>query len=252
MPMLEISTGATLFYEDLGDPAGTPLIAIHGWLGTGRYDLGNVIDWLASEGFRVLAPTRRGYGQSLPKPRDYPYDFYHRDARDMFAFMDALNIDKAHILGYSDGGETALCMATMQPERPLTVCVWGAGGSFIPELRARVQSNYPATWMDEATRQLNGLTTQAQADALVLGWINAIKYMIDAGGDISLSKAHLITCPLLIMLGDRDTLNPPIIAQRFIEKAKQGRLVMFPCGHPVHDQQWEGFQREVRQLLGLA
>ena len=44
MPFVEVSTGAQLFYEDVGQ--GEPLIAIHGFLGTGRVDLGNVIDWL--------------------------------------------------------------------------------------------------------------------------------------------------------------------------------------------------------------
>ena len=87
MPFIDIATGARLHYEDMG--SGTPLIALHGRFGTARTDLGNVIDWL-SKSYRVLGPSLRGYGQSTPKPRDYPLDFYRRDARDVVAFMDAL------------------------------------------------------------------------------------------------------------------------------------------------------------------
>src|SRR5262245_5233934 len=102
MPFAYISTGATLQYEDVG--SGTPVIAIHGRLGRPNEDFARIFDWL-SPNYRVIAPWLRGYGQSQPKPRDFPLKFYHRDADDVLAFMDALNIDKSHLLGYSDGGE---------------------------------------------------------------------------------------------------------------------------------------------------
>ncbi len=249
MPFYELPTGATLYIDDVG--AGIPVIALHGWLGTGHEHLSRLMDWLAARDLRVIAPTRRGYGESQPKPRDYPVDFYHRDARDILALMDALDIERAHLLGYSDGGETALVMAGMQPDRFITITAWGAVGSFDPSLRARVQSNYPATWMDAATKQLNHLTDQA-ANALVLGWINAVKAMIDAGGDISLSMADRIDAPVLIMLGETDTLNPPHLAQKFIARTPHGKLVMFPCGHAIHDLLWDDFTRELALLLDQA
>jgi valacyclovir hydrolase len=247
MPFYPVPTGATLYTDDVG--TGVPVIALHGWLGTGQAHLARLITWLEARSLRVIAPTRRGYGESLPKPRDYPVDFYQRDARDILALMDALDIERAHVLGYSDGGETALCMATMQPERFLTIGVWGAVGSFDPSLRARVQSNYPAVWMDDETKALNHLENQAAADALVLGWIHAVKAMIDAGGDISLSQAHRIRAPLVMMLGETDTLNPKFLADRFAARTPNGRVVMFPCGHAVHDQLWDDFVREVDRLF---
>ena len=118
MPYLDIATGARLEYVDT-DPAGSDrpvLIAIHGMLGTARTHLGHVIDWLAPD-YRVLGPSMRGYGQSRPKPRDFPPDFYRRDTLDLLAFMDALGIERAHVMGYSDGGEIALMAGGMAPER---------------------------------------------------------------------------------------------------------------------------------------
>lgn len=248
MPFIDLPTGARLHYEDVyrGDsPQPETLIAIHGWLGTARSHLGRVIDWLSAD-YRVLGPTRRGYGESLPKPRDYPYDFYHRDARDMLAFMDALRIDRAHLMGFSDGGETALVAAGLAPERFLSVAVWGAVGYFGPAMRPVIQRSYPATWLDEETKRQHGIT---DGDQFVLGWINAVKTMIDRGGDVSLSLAPKIACPLLLMLGYDDLLNPREYGETFARRAPDGRLVMFPCGHAIHDQRWEDFQRVVGDFL---
>jgi valacyclovir hydrolase len=243
MPFIELSTGARLFYEDVGQ--GEPLLAIHGFLGTGRKDLGHVIDWL-SEKYRVFAPTIRGYGQSEPKPRDYPLDFYYRDANDVMAFMDALKVERAHILGYSDGGEIALICAGMQPDRFKSVTVWGAVGYFGPDVRAAAQRLYPPTWMTDEDRLM---IAPADPNTVMLGWINALKHMIDSGGDVSLSLAPNITCPLLMMLGDEDNLNPEAYGRNFVEKTLKGRLVMFHCGHPIHDQQRDEFRKVVGDFL---
>jgi valacyclovir hydrolase len=164
----------------------------------------------------------------------------------MLAFMDALNIEKAHILGFSDGGEISLICAGMHPERFKSVVVWGAVGYFGPAMRPVAQRMYPATWMTEEDKQINGIT---DPDAFVLGWINAVKHMIDSGGDVSLSLAPNIACPLLLMLGDEDTLNPEEYGRNFVERTPNGRLVMFHCGHPIHKQRWEGFQRVVGDFL---
>src|SRR5690606_29952151 len=180
MPFAELSTGARLHYEDVGE--GEPLIAIHGMLGTARLHLGRVIDWLSAD-FRVIGPTMRGYGESTPKPRDFPLDFYHRDARDVLALMDALGIERAHVLGYSDGGEISLVLAGMQPERFLSATAWGAIGYFGPDIRPVVQRMYPATWLSQEQMERHGIPN---ADAFALGWIRAARHIIDSGGDVSL------------------------------------------------------------------
>jgi valacyclovir hydrolase len=247
MPFIDTYTGARLHYEDVGD--GAPLIALHGFLGTGRADLGSVIDWLSADaggGYHVLAPSLRGYGESLPKPRDFPVDFYRRDARDVLAFMDALDIERAHLFGYSDGGETAMMAAGLQPARFRSLMTVGAVGYFGPAMRPVAQAMYPATWLTEAEKARNHIT---DPDAFELGWINAVKTLIDQGGDVSLSLAANITCPVLLMLGERDTLNPQDYGQNFIDRTPNGRLVMFPTGHAIHDQDWDGFQRIVAEFL---
>lgn len=243
MPFAEISTGARLHYEDTG--SGDAIIVLHGLLGTARTQVPQVIDWLAGH-YRVIGPSLRGYGQSTPKPRDFPPDFYHRDARDVIAFMDKLSIEHADIMGYSDGGETALVAAGLAPDRFTSVAVWGAVGYYGPAMRPYVQRTYPGTWITEDERKLHGIP---DPDAFALGWVTAVKHMIDSGGDVSLSLADKLRMPVLMMLGDRDYLNPPEHAQKLLDKMPNGRLSMFSTAHPIHDEDWDGFQRIVGEFM---
>lgn len=243
MPFIEISTGARLHYHVEGH--GEPLIALHGLLGTPDAHLPQVIGCL-SEQYRVIAPTLRGYGQSTPKPRDFPTDFYHRDARDVLAMMDALDIERAHIMGYSDGGEIALILGGIAPERILSVIAWGAVGYFGRNMRPFVQRLYPATWMTEDEKRLHGI---ADPDGFALDWIHALNAMIDSGGDISLSLAEDMRAPVLLMLGEQDSLNPQEYGQNLISRTPKGRLVMFDTGHPIHDEDWDGFKTTVTEFL---
>lgn len=245
MPFVELATGAGLDYEDLGQ--GDPLIVVHGRLGTAALDLGQVMDWLKAD-YRVLGPSLRGHGRSTPKPITYPLDFYQRDAQDVLAFMDALEIDRAHLLGYSDGGEVALICAGTQPQRFRSVTVIGAVGYYGPEMRPVAQGQYPPTWLhnDPDLLALHGIT---DPDGLIQQWIRAVVYLIDSGGDVSLSLAPNISAPLLMLLGRQDRLNPEAYARRFVDQTANGRLEMFNCGHGVHQEQWPRFQKVVGKFL---
>jgi valacyclovir hydrolase len=206
-----------------------------------------IIDWLTPS-HRVIGPTLRGYGESTPKPRDFPPDFYQRDARDLLALLDELAIDRARLLGYSDGGEVALGAAAMQPERFEAVVVWGAVGHFGPQVRPAAQRMFPAHWMTDHERQVHGID---QPDAFILRWIRAVHRIIDSGGDISRSQAHHITAPLLMLLGADDALNPVEAGEAFVTRAPNARLEVLDCGHAVHDDRWPEFQRLTGAFLGL-
>jgi len=52
-----------------------------------------------------------------------------------------------------------------------------------------------------------------------------------------------------MLLGREDHLNPAEYAERYLERAGHGRLVLFDCGHPIHDQRPEEFRREVGAFL---
>ena len=250
MPQVELATGATLHYEDMMPESDqVPVILIHGMLGTARLHLGHVMDWLHGQGFRVIGMTLRGYGESLPKPRDFPDNFYQRDCDDLIAFMDAVQIDKAHLIGYSDGGEVALIAAGKFAPRVASCIAIGAIGNFGPELRPVFQRMYPGEWITNEEKRIHGFTDAAK---FTRDWVRAMTRMIDAGGNVSLSLAEKITCPLIIALGGADKLNPQHYGERFVDKVVNGRLEMFECGHAVHEAQRDAFYALTLQHLTSA
>ncbi len=247
MPVVQVN-GATIDYVDTGGTDKPVVVLIHGWLGTWDSEWGPEIDWLSAQ-YRVLALTRRGYGRSGPKPRVYSRDFYRRDAEDVCAWLDALGVAGAHIVGFSDGGEVALLVPILRPDLVRSVATWGAVGSFTPELREQVQSKWPATWVSAEVRARHG---DQPIERVVLGWVTAMKQIIDSGGNVTLAEADQITCPLLLMLGRGDTLNPEALGRKLVERAPNARLMMFDCGHPVHREQPDAFRRALWDHLQAA
>ena len=247
----ELATGARLHYVDTGAVDGgsdVPVVAIHGLVGTAATQLATVMDWLRPN-YRVIGPSLRGYGQSTPKPRQFPPNFYHIDADDVLALLNVLDIPKAHILGYSDGGEAALLFAGKYPERVQSVAVWGAVGYYGPAMRPVAQNTYPGDWMTEAEKALHGIDDPAH---FTLEWVQAVRFIIDSGGDLSLSLIKNCTAPVLLMLGDQDTLNPADYARKIADNAPNGRVAMFGCGHAVHTESQAEFEQTVGEFLRTA
>ena len=112
-----------LFVETWG--AGTPVVLVHGSLATGAEE------WqaqrpLAHEGFRLLVPDRRGYGQSpFAEGEDYL-----RDAEDIVELMG----DGAHLVGHSYGGLGVLFAAARRPDATLSVALLEPA-AFTPDQR---------------------------------------------------------------------------------------------------------------------
>ncbi len=105
-----------LHYSEYG--SGEPLIILHGFLGaSGNWH--TLSRNVFAEHFQVYAVDQRNHGRS---PHDNRFD-YEAMAEDLAAFMDEHGIDKAHLLGHSMGGKTAMYFATMYPERVLRLVV---------------------------------------------------------------------------------------------------------------------------------
>ena len=97
--------------------SGPPLLLLHGFSGSGA-DWAPLLTALARD-YRLLAPDLLGHGASAApaSPARYGMD---RAAADLVALLDALDIARAHLLGYSMGGRLALYLACRYPQR------WGA------------------------------------------------------------------------------------------------------------------------------
>ncbi|MGV3480643.1 MAG: alpha/beta fold hydrolase [Sphingobium sp.] len=124
--MLE-ADGLETHYLEGGD--GPALVLVHGG-GAGADGWGNwrsCIDAYARH-FRVLVPDMPGFGRTAkPDPADYTYDQAGR-TRHLIAFLDALGVAQAHLVGNSMGGATALGVAMERPERVAKLVLMGSAG----------------------------------------------------------------------------------------------------------------------------
>jgi pimeloyl-ACP methyl ester carboxylesterase len=103
--------GARIWYATYG--SGSPVILLHGGLGhTGNW--GYQVPALVRSGYRAVLIDSRGHGRSTRDARPFSYDLM---ASDVLAVMDALHLEKACLVGWSDGACTALILAAKAPSR---------------------------------------------------------------------------------------------------------------------------------------
>lgn len=101
--------------------AGVPLILLHGNGEDGSYFTHQIAE--LSKGYRVIAIDTRGQGKS---PRGNAPFTIRQFAADLYAYMQEKQIDQAHLLGFSDGGNVAMIFAMEHPERVKSLILNGA------------------------------------------------------------------------------------------------------------------------------
>jgi pimeloyl-ACP methyl ester carboxylesterase len=103
--------GAHIWYATYG--SGSPVILLHGGFGhSGNWSY-QLPDLLAA-GHRVILIDSRGHGRSTRDARPYSYELM---ASDVHAVMDALRLERAALVGWSDGACIALILADQAPSR---------------------------------------------------------------------------------------------------------------------------------------
>jgi pimeloyl-ACP methyl ester carboxylesterase len=103
--------GARIWYAAYG--SGAPVILLHGGLGhSGNW--GYQVPALVESGYRAVVIDSCGHGRSTRDARPFTYELM---AADVLAVMDALRIDKASLVGWSDGAVIALLLADNVPTR---------------------------------------------------------------------------------------------------------------------------------------
>jgi pimeloyl-ACP methyl ester carboxylesterase len=132
------SNGVQIHYVDRG--RGAPVVLLHGFTGSyaRHWEAPGVMAALEKAGYRVIAMDCRGHGQS-GKPRDAS-QYGLEMVRDVIRLLDRLNIERAHLVGYSMGGAIANQLLVGYPGRLLTVTLLGAGweGEDLDVLRSQM------------------------------------------------------------------------------------------------------------------
>ena len=198
--------GVDLFYISKGS-AGLPLLCMPGALGTAETDFPHQLSGLSNE-FQVVSYDPRGYGKSRPPVRDFPVDFYERDAADAAALMAGLGHSRYAVMGWSDGAISAVKLAASRRGAVEKLVIFGGNAYLSKDDIAAFEAtrDVEKTWsarMKETHLPVYGDDLQPMWSAACDAWAAIFE---ERGGDICQREARSIECPTLVLHGKKDPI----------------------------------------------
>lgn len=196
--------GLGTYFEEYGQ--GEPLLLLHGGYGTGD-SLAAIGQELAKH-FRVIAPDRRGHGHTPDVEGPLTYDDM---AADTIALMETMCLEKAHMVGYSDGGILCLLIALRRPELvshmvPLSANFHHEG--LAPQAKAMLPNLTPDVMrmvMPEAVAAYEKYSPDGPEHFAVM--FEKTKQMFTTQPTLTVEELSKISVPTLVMAADRDMMT---------------------------------------------
>lgn len=238
-----------LYYEVHGE--GIPLVLLSG-LGYSMWQWHLMVPYLEKH-FQVILLDNRGVGGSDKPAGPYTASIL---AKDTVGLLDALNIDKAIIMGHSMGGFVAQAMALEYPEKVdrLILASTNFGGPRHVPITAEAMTVLSDLTSDPVTRFKNGLvvsTAPGWADEnpeMIERWlawrvsnpIEPVHYQAQLAIGLSLvpedaafeTRLENISVPTLILFGEHDKVVPPANADLLAKQIRGSEIRIFPnAGH---------------------
>lgn len=213
--------------------SGPPLLLLHGNGEDGSY-FTHQIGYFSRQ-YTVYAIDTRGHGQS--PWGDAPFTMA-QFARDLLDFMDEQELTRAHILGFSDGGNIALTFALAYPERVEKLVLNGA--NLDPSgVKAHVQ--IPIVLGYRLASLFSGRSPQAKQNAEILGlMVNEPHIPAQALGDLRV--------PTLVIAGSRDMVKDSH-TRRIAGALPGSQLVILPGDHFIAAKNPRAFNEAVGAFL---
>jgi len=216
--------GLRMYYEDHGE--GPPMVLIHGGGSTVQTSFGAILPRLARS-HRVIAVEQQAHGHT--EDLDRPLSF-EQMADDTAALLGQLQVHNADVLGFSNGGMTALQVAVRHPAlvHRLVVCSgFYAHANLIPGLRAAFERPPNA---DEMPRPLRDAYLAAAPHADLNAFVAKTVAMMRSFPDLTEDQLRAIDAPTLVMVGEEDVVLPEHAA-RLAKLVKHGQLAIMPGAH---------------------
>jgi pimeloyl-ACP methyl ester carboxylesterase len=184
--------GFKMYTETYGE--GAPLLLIHGNGGSIK-QFAQQIPFF-SEKYKVIVADSRGQGKSEDKADSLTYEMM---ADDYAALLDAMKIDSAFVIGWSDGGISGLLLASRHPGKVKKLVTTGA--NLWPDTTA-LQNDF----IDLMQPLYTGLKNKNnKTDTEKSEW-KLTRLMMEEP-QIRLSEINKIQCPALIIGGDHDVIK---------------------------------------------
>ena len=236
---------------------GEPVLFLHAAGGAGTWLPFHGL--LASSGFEVIAPDHPGFGKSDEFPEAEAIDdlvFHYLDV------LDALGLDRPHVVGGSFGGWIAAELAVYAPHRIGSLTLLSAAGLRLPEHPATDLFLLPPARLPEvlfhnppppapapppgAAPDLDAIIA-AYREATSLARFSWVPFLNDPKLERRLRR---ITAPALVVAPSDDRVIPVEHAQRYAERIAGAEYSEVPdCGHAMYFEKPEQFASAVTSFL---
>ncbi|GGN79538.1 alpha/beta hydrolase [Streptomyces albiflavescens] len=254
-----VREGVTLPYAEAGYPSGTPVVFLHG-LADSWWSFEPLLRRLPPS-LHGYAPTQRGHGDADRPAQGYaPGDY----AADLVAFLDAVDIPGALLVGASSGGVAARMVAGSHPDRISGLVLIGVPGTLtdkpaVTGLRESVEGlsdPVPREFVEDfmartANRPVaRGLVETMVEESLKLPayvWKETLRGLLEA--DLRATLAGILV-PTLVIWGDQDDILPRDDQQTILDAVHGAHLLAYEgAGHVVH---WEEPERVLADIAAFA
>ena len=255
-----IATGVRLHYAEQGDREGEAIIFIHAYADS-WFSFSRVLNLLSPQ-YHAFAPDKRGHGQS-----DRPRCCYTADdfVADIDAFMDAVGLEVAALVGHSSGGMIAQGAALAHPDRVshlvmidsvatlLTNEVVVRAADEIRALRDPISPNFIREFQEGAIFRsvpeefMSGLVSESlKVPARVWrDYYDGVVLTIDHS-----TRLREITAPTLVILGERDSMFTVEEQARLVEAIPDATLRVYPqTGHSPNWERPEWLARDLEAFI---
>jgi pimeloyl-ACP methyl ester carboxylesterase len=210
--------GSKIYFAVHG--AGPALVLLHGGLGNADHWGGQIRAF--AKYYKVIAIDARGHGRSYPARQAYSYALMADDVR---AILKHLAIEKAALVGWSDGGNAALSFAVRYPQAVTKLFVFGA--NFAP---SGVKSP------PKGSRTFGLYRKRTRVDYLALApkpgnyrrFVKRLSRMWASQPKFTVAQLGAINAPVAVSVGQYDEIIRPAHSRRLAKLIPGAKLIVLP------------------------
>lgn len=253
--------GARIFYVDTGGD-GIPVVFLHAATGSTlawRYQTPE----FAAAGYRVIAYDRRGWGRTIVDAGGPP----GTGADDLLGLLDALKLDRVHMVATAAGGFVAFDFAVSFPARLRSLVIANSlVGVQDQEMLDLIRRIRPPQFdaLPPEVRELSPAYRAANARGTEL-WVDLEKqsrpsqarastlqlaYSAPMRNRLMLALLEQIRTTTLLLAGGADMSAPPPLMKLFAARIRNSDFIVVPnAGHSVYWEEPEVFNRTVLDFI---
>lgn len=266
MPYARSTDGCRLHYEVLGRKGAPAVLMIQG-LGADKNGW-NMQRFPLALHYRVIALDNRGAGRS-----DKPFGHYSLEqmADDAISVLDAVGVERAHVVGASMGGAISQFIGLKYPERVISLTLACTACRNHPWRRELL-----ASWATIATERGVGEMTKTAARWVIgprsfrrllpaFGWfgplamgrtshafVSQVRAILDVDDSVS-ERLDEITAPTLVLVGNQDILTPRGDSEELADRLPNAELVVISgAAHGFMVEHASTFNKVLGEFLGRA